>query len=244
MNKSIQEINQFLIKKEDVLILMEKFDKSTFMQQTDSIMCSLSKEDRNKLISIILEEVAHKYPVAHDNKNYNLAIAEKRINPKEDFNLKYEGTLDLTGNVIKSGIAKPGGMSPDYINRVEIQADYRHWKRFWDLYTIYEEDKNIFPDFDYHVPYIQKYVFNIIHPKDAIKYLGLLHYNLLKKAENKDNYPEQMIINVEKKILEYINKLEIIIKSVGENNEQSTTKVTNRNDGTNIRKLEQNKRKK
>ena len=70
-------------------------------------------------------------------------------------------------------VAHLNGVSNRYVEKVNRCTDYRHMMTFWQRYDERENPDSPYPKFEYHSPYIEKYV-NMLEPFERIKYLAWL----------------------------------------------------------------------
>jgi len=117
----------------------------------NDLMIQSDHEQRLLIIDKIEKKVREENPVAGDIEVYKNAIVKGIVKPKEDFDLKYEGTLNISGNFSEDGISKIGGISPEYKRRVENRAEFNHWKKYWYLYEALSRGakKTVFIDNNY-----------------------------------------------------------------------------------------------
>ena|SRR3990167_5398977 len=180
----------------------------------NDLMIQSDHEQRLLIIDKIEKKVREENPVAGDIEVYKNAIVKGIVKPKEDFDLKYEGTLNISGNFSEDGISKIGGISPEYKRRVENRAEFNHWKKYWYLYDFYEKNPTVFPDFDFHMIYIIKYVYTKYQkrPKEGLKYLALIRYKLMQFQGNEELYSKQFLDYANNEINKNTDNLKNIIE--------------------------------
>lgn len=182
--------------------------KNLFSLNND--MVQFNPEERCEIINKTYELMIDLYPTASNYENYLMKKTPEEI--AEDFDFKVVGeTIDV--NTDGEKILATGGMSKDYLMRVQKMTEFYSWKSFWLIINELDENNlhfpNNLPTFDYHPDMIHKYVYDILKSSDALNYLKALRLFLNKTRlelpevlyDKTDGYLKEQIIKL-KEILE------------------------------------------
>lgn len=207
----IVEDNRIIALGEKAKSLDMKINIANSLTDIEKDLIPMTHNERIEAIEVLWDKVRVENPVAGDVEVYKNAIAKGEVNPAEDFSIKHEGTIGLTGEMAQDNIAVPGGISPEYHRRVQNRAEFNHWKKFWYFVNFYESNKHLVPDFDFHIIHVIKYAYNILEPPAALKYLGLIRYKLMQNIGNEELYSEAFIKYANTQLTEHINNLQQLV---------------------------------